>query len=52
MAKERFLTVGWNNVLTVGLGIPTIAYGVVALATGVLSDFWGFVGMVVLGVVY
>ena len=52
MTKERFLTVRWNNILTVGLGIPTLIYAVVVLSTSVLSDLAGFIGLVVIGVLY
>lgn len=52
MRKERFLTARWNNWLTLALGVPTLIYGLVVLSTSVLSDFWGFVGLVLCGVVY
>lgn len=50
--KDRFLTVRWNNLLTLGLGIPALAYGVVALSTSLASELGGFIGMVVIGVLY
>ncbi len=40
------------NLLSLGLGLPTLAYGVFVLATSVMSDFAGFIGMVVMGAVY
>ena len=52
MTRERFLTVRWNNILTLGLGIPTLIYGIVALATSLASDLPGFLGLVVIGVLY
>jgi len=52
MTKEQFLTVRWNNWLTLALGLPSLIYAIVVLSTSVLSDFWGFIGMVVLGVLY
>lgn len=52
MFKERLLTVRWNNLFSVGLAIPTIAYAVVALATSVLSDRAGFIGIAVLAALY
>ena len=52
MTKEKFLTKRWNNWLTLALGLPTLIYGTVVLSTSVLSDFWGFIGMVIIGVVY
>jgi len=52
VTKERFLTVRWNNWLTLALGLPTIIYAVVILSTSVLSDFWGFIGMAIMGALY
>ena len=52
MTKERFLTVGWNNIITLGLGLFTLAYAIVGLST-TLADHWaGFLGMVIIGVLY
>jgi hypothetical protein len=50
--KERFLTVRWNNLLTVGMGIPTVAYAAAALFTSALSGLAGFIGFVVIAVLY
>ena len=52
MTKEKFLTARWNNILSLGLGIPALIYIIVTLSTTVLSDFGGFIGMVVIGVIY
>ena len=52
MTNEKFLTKGWNNWLTLGMGLPTLIYAVVFLSTSALSDFSGFIGMVVIGAVY
>jgi hypothetical protein len=52
MTKENFLTVRWNNWLSLGFGIPILIYIVVVLSTSVLSDFAGFIGMVILGILY
>ena len=52
MAKEKFLTKRWNNWLTLGMGIPTLAYGVFVLSTSVMSDFAGFIGIAFIGAVY
>ncbi len=48
MTKDKFLTVRWNNFLTVGLGIPALGYAAVGIFTSILSDmaaFWGFAGI-------
>ena len=52
MTKEKFLTARWNNLLTLGMGLPVLIYIVVVLSTSVLSDFAGFIGMVVIGALY
>jgi hypothetical protein len=52
MTKGTFLTPRWNNWLTLGMGIPTLAYGIFVLSTSAMSDFAGFIGMVVIGAVY
>jgi len=52
VTKEKFLTVRWNNLLSLGLGIPALIYVIVILSTSVLSDSAGFIGLVVIGVLY
>ena len=52
MTKENFLTVRWNNILTLGLGIPALLYIVFVLSTPVLSDKAAFIGLALIGVVY
>ena len=52
MAKEKFLTVRWNNLLTLGLGFIFLIYIVFVLSTSVLSDSAAFIGLVILGVLY
>ena len=50
--KDRFLTVRWNNLLTLGLGIPALVYAAVALSTSLALELGGFIGLVVIGVLY
>ncbi len=52
MNAENLLTKRWNNWLTLGLGIPTLVYAIVVLSTNVMSDFVGFIGMVLIGATY
>jgi hypothetical protein len=52
MTQERFLTIRWNNLLSLIMGIPVLVYVVVVLSTSVLSDSAGFIGMAVIGVLY
>ena len=49
MSKDNFLTVRWNNVLSLGLGIPTVLYSLFVISTSTASEFPWFVGMVVIG---
>ncbi len=52
MTREKFLTVRWNNWLTLGLGIPTLIYIVVAFSTSAWSEWGGLVGLAVMGAIY
>ena len=52
MTKEAFLTVRWNNFLSLGLGLPVLIYVVFVLSTSVLSVSAGFNGLVVLGALF
>jgi hypothetical protein len=52
MTKEQFLTIRWNNLLSLFLGIPVLAYVIIVLSTSVLSDSAGFIGLVIFGVLY
>ena len=52
MSKEKFLTVRWNNLLALGLGIPVLAYTAAVLTIPVMSGLGSFIGMVVIAVLY
>ncbi len=52
MTKQDFLTVRWNNLLTVGLGLPTLVFAAVSLATPVLPELTSFIVLAVIGSVY
>jgi hypothetical protein len=52
MTKARFLTVRWNNLLSLGLGLPALVYVVVAFATSIWSGWGGLIGLAVIGVLY
>jgi hypothetical protein len=49
---DKYLTIGWNNVLTIGFGMPLVAFSYVALATSLMSYRAGFIGIMILGVLY
>ncbi len=52
MTKEDFLTVHWNNLLSLGLGLPALIYVVAALSTSAWSGRGGFIGLTIIGVLY
>lgn len=52
MTKEDFLTVRWNNVLMLGLGLLVVVFAAVALVTPLMSDLAGFIGTGIIGVLY
>lgn len=47
MTKENFLTVRWNNFLSLGLGIPTLIYVVVAFSTSLWLGRGGLIGLAI-----
>jgi hypothetical protein len=49
VSKEAFLTVRWNNLLSLGLGIPTSIYVVAALSTGLWMQRGGLIGLAIFG---
>ena len=50
--RDRLLTVRWNNRLSLGLGLPALAFVGIALFGDVLSDGAAFGWLVLIGVVY
>ena len=52
MAKEQFLTVRWNNLLTLALGIPALMYVIFAFSTSLWSTRGGLIGLAIIGVLY
>jgi hypothetical protein len=52
MTKEKFLTVRWNNLLSLGLGIPALIYILVAFSTLLWTEMWGMIGLSIIGVLY
>ena len=49
---EKYLTVRWNNLIALGVGIPVLIYVVIALSTSALSGLPGYIGIAILGVLY
>ena len=52
MTKGDFLTVRWNNLLTLGLGLIMLTYVGFVLSTSVMSDVAAFIGLVLIGAIY
>ena len=52
MTRERFLTVGWNNVLTLVLGLVVLIYVVLALSGTAWAESGGLIVLGVLGALY
>ena len=52
MTRERFLTVRWNNILTLALGLPALIYVVAALTVPFWASQAGLIGLAIIGVVY
>jgi hypothetical protein len=52
MTRERFLTVRWNNWISLGGGLVLLFYVVLVVSTAASSDSAAFIGLSVLGVLY
>ena len=52
MIKEEFITLRWNNILTLGIGLIMLIYVGLVLSTSVLSDLAAFIGLALIGAVY
>ncbi|MFT5195533.1 MAG: hypothetical protein ACI9EW_003358 [Cellvibrionaceae bacterium] len=52
MTKERFLTVSWNNYLSLGLGVPTTIYVIIAFSTSLWAGRGGLIGLSVFGALF
>ncbi|MFN2233770.1 MAG: hypothetical protein ACK2U1_06040 [Anaerolineales bacterium] len=52
MKKQDFLTVRWNNWLTVSLGLPALIYVLYAFSSGLWLTQAGLIGLAVIGVLY
>jgi hypothetical protein len=52
MTKEEFLTVRWNNWLTLGLGIPGLIYIVYAFSNTAWTSKGGLIVLSIIGALY
>ena len=49
MTKEKLLTIRWNNLLTLVLGLVVLTYVVVALSNSAWSEKNGLIGLAIIG---
>ena len=52
MMKAKFLTVRWNNWLTLALGLPALIYIIASFSTSAWSTRGGLIGLSIIGVLY
>lgn len=52
MTREEFLTVRWNNILSVGLGLPTLIYVILAFSTAFWLEREGLIGLAIFGALF
>jgi hypothetical protein len=52
MTKEKFLTLRWNNILTLGIGLIMLIYVGYVSSTSALSDVAALIGLALIGAVY
>lgn len=52
MKKEKYLTVRWNNILTLALGIPSLLFILAAFSSSTWSEKSGMIGLSIVGVLY
>jgi hypothetical protein len=52
LKKGKYLTVRWNNMLTLALGIPSLIYIIAAFSTSTWSEKSGMIGISIVGVLY
>ena len=52
MTKEKFLTVRWNNLLSLGLGLPALIYVIFAFSNSFWLERSGLIWLSVIGALY
>jgi hypothetical protein len=52
MTREEFLTVRWNNLLSIALGIPALIFVIYAFSSGLWQERGGMIGLSIIGVLY
>ena len=52
MKKEQFLTVRWNNILSLGVGVPTLVFVGWAFSTAAWTGRGGLIGLSIFGALF
>ena len=52
VSREKFLTVRWNNILSLGVGLPTLAYILAAFSSTLWTERAGLIWLAIIGVLY
>ena len=52
MTKEKFLTVHWNNLLALAMGLVPLIYVIYAFSTSTWTVKGGLIGLAVIGAFY
>jgi len=52
LKKEKFLTVRWNNLLSLSLGVPTLIYILFAFSTTAWMEKGGLIGLAIFGALF
>jgi hypothetical protein len=52
MTKGKFLTIRWNNMLSLGLGIPALIYVIFAVYSSLWSNITGLIWLAAIGALY
>jgi len=52
MARADFMTIRWNNILSLGLGLPALIYVIFAFSSSAWTTKGGMIGLAVIGVIY
>ena len=52
LTKERFLTIHWNDMLSLGLGIPALIYVISAFSGTLWMERGGLIVLAAIGVLY
>lgn len=52
MTKEKFLTVRWNNWLSIGLGLVVLVYVIIALSNSAWLGQNGLIGLGIIGALF